>query len=227
MGTGGRVIPSSLLLPPPLVCGIKHSIKDGKPDEEKEVIPIAGNLADWGGGSLDHVATRLKTSESHADSQKEGLRLVLKGGRYPLTGPPSGRESQRAILELICDRGRDGTEGEWTPSDQYEGAAATQQPFSFLSRRDDHDKEGDKEGDGEDGGDGKTPPPAPPTSEEKQLKKDDAALVWNSFKNEDLNGELGRVLRLTWYTKYACEDRADDPDEPSKHWGFFTWLVVM
>ena len=36
------------------------------------------------------------------------------------------------------------------------------------------------------------------------------------------------VLRLTWTTKYACENAASEPSEKSStHWGFFTWIFVM
>lgn len=42
-----------------------------------------------------------------------------------------------------------------------------------------------------------------------------------------------KVLRLDWRTKYACESYEEDDDEGSekdsdgKHWGFFTWFIVM
>lgn len=44
------------------------------------------------------------------------------------------------------------------------------------------------------------------------------------------------ILRLDWYTKYACEDAPkgkddDDTDDEGKAksagWGFFTWFIVM
>ena len=36
------------------------------------------------------------------------------------------------------------------------------------------------------------------------------------------------VLRLTWITKYACENVTSEPGEKTgTHWGFFTWIFVM
>ena len=36
------------------------------------------------------------------------------------------------------------------------------------------------------------------------------------------------VLRLKWRTKYACEDSKRELDhEREKHWGFFTWFILM
>lgn len=77
------------------------------------MIPIAGDLKDGGGGNLDAQWTRLSTSPSHADSEKEGLRVELNGGVY-------NKRKQTAIIELICDKERTGLEGEIDPEDQYE-----------------------------------------------------------------------------------------------------------
>ncbi len=171
-------------------------------------MPIAGNLHDSGGKDLDPVATRLSTAESNSDSQKEGLRLVFKGGAYPLA---KRKTEQRAIIELLCDPEREGTEGEWPGEFEYERATnasmgAQEGPFRLLSARD-----------------GDADEPHEPT-EETQLKKTEGpALVWNGYQEE--NGV--KVLRLTWHTKYACESYANNPDEASQHWGFFTWLVIL
>ena len=77
-----------------LVCAIQH-----KDDEEEVfgVIPIAGTYATGTGKSTDPKYTRLKTSSSHADSEKEGLRLEIGGGKY-------GTRQQRAIIEFICTK---------------------------------------------------------------------------------------------------------------------------
>lgn len=76
-----------------------------------ETIPIAGDLKNvQGGGDLDPKYTRLKTSDSSADAQKEGVRIVLNGGSY-------GGVQQRAIVEMVCDRQKTGLEGEWDPKD--------------------------------------------------------------------------------------------------------------
>ncbi|WKT38499.1 hypothetical protein QSH57_000317 [Fusarium oxysporum f. sp. vasinfectum] len=188
------------------VCGITHLLKSGEKetDEITNVIAIAGNLENVGGSRFDATPTRLKTSDSTSDKDKEGVRLVLTGGRDPLKGDIK-KTDQKAIIEFLCDPKKEGTEGEWVTSDQYE-------------KRADDDK---KEGDGDDKDDGES-------MIEHQLKHDNASLIWNSFDVE----EKARVLRLTWYTKYACEKSEDnggsgDDDSSSSHWGFFTWFIII
>jgi len=46
---------------------------------------------------LDPQYTRLKTSSSHADSQLEGIRMELKGGKYV-------KKKQKAVIEFLCSR---------------------------------------------------------------------------------------------------------------------------
>lgn len=102
------------------VCAIEHTINEA---DDKDiitgVIPIAGDLKDGGGGNLDAQWTRLSTSPSHADSEKEGLRVELNGGVY-------NKRKQTAIVELICDKERTGLEGEIEPEDQYESRGEDQ-----------------------------------------------------------------------------------------------------
>lgn len=57
---------------------------NGPSDQISSVVAIAGGLEMVGGSQFDYTLTRLKTSESNADSQKEGVRVVLKGGKHPL-----------------------------------------------------------------------------------------------------------------------------------------------
>ena len=60
---------------------------------------------------------RLKTSTSHEDSTKEGLRVKMGGGwRKPETGK---KRSQEAIIEFICDKSRTGLENLYDPEDKY------------------------------------------------------------------------------------------------------------
>ena len=73
-----------------------------------DVIPIAGEFSHNTGGALDPKWTRLKTSASNADREKEGLRLEMNGGSFE-------KKKQKAIVEFICqpdlkdeDRRRDG-----------------------------------------------------------------------------------------------------------------------
>ena len=180
-------------------------------DTVTEVIAIAGSLEDKGGTSFEFDVTRLSTSDSNSDSKKEGLRLVLKGGKHPLDGPQKERREQKAVIEFLCDPNKEGTEGEWKSEDEYDKE-------SILRRE-------EKEGDGEDG--------KGESGVEHQLKKDDAALIWESYTAE---GDAD-ILRMTWHTKYACEKRDGGGDgggapsggegDVSSHWGFFTWFVLM
>lgn len=188
------------------VCGIKRGIKT-ESDEVIDVISIAGELQDHGGTAFNSKVTRLKTSDSTSDAQKEGLRIVLSGGRHPQVS--SGRE-QRAILEMLCDRDKTGKEGEWNPKDdKYEQVPAeTGEDDDTAGQR--------KRADGEDG-DGKS---------EHQLLKENAALIFDSYGPMADDGNVD-ALRLTWYTKYACEGLPADEYPQSEHWGFFTWLVIL
>ncbi|KAK2596730.1 type II membrane protein [Conoideocrella luteorostrata] len=183
------------------VCAIQRMIKDDS-DLIDKVVAIAGSLENVGGSPFEYEATRLNGSDSNSDSQKQGLRLVLKGGKHPLDGAVKDRREQKAIVEFLCDEKKEGTEGEWESEDKY-------------SKRDDK-----KDDDGND----KSFP-------ERQLKKDDSALLWESYGREkDVD-----VLRLTWHTKYACENKRDGNDDNNKgdggdsstHWGFFTWFVII
>ncbi|PHH65793.1 hypothetical protein CDD81_1520 [Ophiocordyceps australis] len=192
------------------VCAISRFLQ-GETDVVEQVVAIAGALENVGGSQFEYDATRLKTSDSNSDSQKEGLRLVLKGGKHPLDGPVNERREQRAVVEFLCDPNRTGDEGEWEAEDEYDKNAK-------LRARADGDDDGDKN-DGQDR-----------SALEHQLKKDNAALLWESFEDE----KDAKVLRLTWHTKYACEKREDGGDSDDKgdgstssHWGFFTWFVVI
>lgn len=192
------------------VCAITRLIRDDVNMVEK-IVAIAGSLENVGGSQFDFDVTRLKASDSHSDAQKEGLRLILKGGKHPLDGIPSERREQRAIIEFLCDKNKNGDEGEWETDDKYEKMDARR-------RTDEHDGKGN---DGDNGNSNSTI--------EHQLRKKDAALLWESYENEK---DIG-VLRLTWRTKFACETKdgskptAPDDGSSSSHWGFFTWFVII
>ncbi|KAG6034017.1 hypothetical protein E4U41_006712, partial [Claviceps citrina] len=196
------------------VCAIQRLIQ-GDTDVVETVTAISGALEKVGGSQFEYEATRLNGSDSNSDAHKEGLRLVLKGGKHPLDAPVKERRDQKAIVEFLCDA-KEGTEGEWEDSeDKYSQEK--------LRRRDDKRDDG-KKGDDDNGQDKSFP--------EHQLKKEDAALIWESYGPE----KDADVLRLTWHTKYACEKRdgngddknkGDDGGDASTHWGFFTWFVVL
>ncbi|KAL7931678.1 autophagy-related protein 27 [Trichoderma chlorosporum] len=206
------------------VCAITRFLKDDQ-DSVTKVVAIAGGLENAGGSQFDYEVTRLKNSDSNSDSQKEGLRLVLKGGKHPLTGPVSERKSQKAVIEFLCDPEKEGTEGEWASEDEYEKAPATRRRAEDDKgdKKEDDNKGGD-DGDKEDGGN-------QDSAIEHQLKNDNAALIWEDYAK----GNDGDVLRLTWHTKYACEKRDGDkdkgderePGDSSASWGFFTWFVII
>ena len=62
-------------------------------------IPIAGADA-LGGGHFDPQWTRLKTSDSQSDRDKEGMRLKMGGGSY--LSDLKVRD-QKAVVEFLCD----------------------------------------------------------------------------------------------------------------------------
>lgn len=171
-----------------------------------KVVAIAGSLENVGGSDFQYEATRFKGSDSHDDSQKEGLRLVMTGGKHPLNGPVKERTAQKAVIEFHCDPERTGLEGEWESEDRYDGDDKVR-------------REEDEEG-GDDGTE---------SGVEHQLKTDNSSLIWESYGYDEERS--ADILRMTWYTKYACEklDDGDDDDggNSSSHWGFFTWLFFM
>merc|ERR1712000_678909 len=149
-------------------------------------------------------------------SKKEGVRLVLKGGKHPMSGPIKQRRPQEAVIEFLCDKEKTGLENEWRSEDRYDGDDGKK---DGKAKRDDK-KDGDENNDDDDGTE---------SGVEHQLKKEGAALVWEGYSvNEKKDAD---VLRLTWYTKHACESREDSGDDGdsdnSSHRGFFTWMVII
>ncbi len=102
------------------VCGIERVIsKDDGNDIFVHATAIAGELKDYGGDYINAKWQRLKTSNSHTDSEKEGLRLTINGGFYK---DPETRKNrpQKAVIEFICDKTREGNENLWDPEDKYD-----------------------------------------------------------------------------------------------------------
>ena len=82
------------------VCAIERILNQADDTSTiAHVRPIAGNFDH--GRPIDAAITRLKTSASHDDSKKEGLRVVLHGGQYPQS--KNGRK-QKAVIEFLCDK---------------------------------------------------------------------------------------------------------------------------
>ena len=98
-----------------IVCAIKRLVKEDS-DIFEEAIPIAGDLRGNGGKDMNAKWARLKTSSSHADSEKEGLRLEMNGGFH---NTESGKRAQKAIVEFICDKDRTGLETLSDPEDKH------------------------------------------------------------------------------------------------------------
>ncbi|MCJ1303471.1 hypothetical protein MMC08_006281, partial [Hypocenomyce scalaris] len=104
------------------VCGIKRVFDPGESTTSITVIPIAGSYPHDSGRTLDPKWTRLKTSSSHADSEKEGIRLEMHGGMFPLH---DGRK-QKAVIEFLCDTSRE-------DEDEKNGHGKGKGGLSFLS----------------------------------------------------------------------------------------------
>lgn len=100
------------------MCAIERDInKETGIEIIGEIIPIAGELKEKGGGDLDGKWERLATDGSNTDSEKEGLRLTMNGGWMTVD---KKKRPQKAIVEFICDKTLDGTENLYDPEDKYE-----------------------------------------------------------------------------------------------------------
>ncbi|CAD6592130.1 MAG: hypothetical protein ASARMPRED_006042 [Alectoria sarmentosa] len=152
-----------------------------------DTIPIAGEFSHSFGGALDPKWTRMKSSASNADKEKEGVRLEMNGGK------DSDGQKQKAIVEFLCD----------TSTIDYRRR--------YLLAAEDEE---DDNGTGEDG-------------DKKWEEVNDEH--GGKLKLVSWNVEEGtKVLRLDWTTKYGCEDLKDDgTTSSSRHWGFFTWFIIM
>lgn len=100
------------------VCAIKQRIKEDGEEDFIEAVPIAGELKAQGGGHMNAKFARLKTSSSHSDSEKEGVRIEMNGGFRTFE---SGRKrDQKAIVEFVCDKTRTGLENLYDPKEKYD-----------------------------------------------------------------------------------------------------------
>ncbi|KAK5128779.1 hypothetical protein LTR85_000112 [Meristemomyces frigidus] len=190
------------------VCGIERIYNQADDSSTIErVIPIAGEFTTSHGRAMDPEVTRLKDSASNSDSELEGLRAELHGGKWPET---SSGKLQKAIIEFHCDRDLTGNEGF---EDDAERMLDINSYGNLTRRADDEDDEDD--GDDE-------APELPDLDKGKSLQ-------FVSYK-PDSDG-VG-VLRLNWKTKYACESAYDDPSSgggsnKTAHWGGFTWFLIV
>ncbi len=195
----------------------KHDKDDGNIES---VIAIAGQF-EHDGRYLDPKLTRLKTSSSNADSQKEGLRVELHGGQYPFK---KGGRKQRAIIEFLCDRDRTGLEGLVDDKGKAKEETTSVSPISLdKSRTFEEDDDGKDEDDG-----GDDPPPDNDDNDGDEDDNNKKSLRYISYPGPSDDTEED-TLRLEWRTKYACEGimNEDGGKTSSGHWGFFTWFIIM
>lgn len=221
------------------ICAIERELNDdGAMESQKRekqhgpdgtiigVIPIAGEFIHHHGGRMDPKWTRLKTSSSNSDSEKEGLRLELHGGRYPFS-ERHGRK-QKAIIEFICDHDRTGLEGLGGDSGKAD-AAGSSLPWASSNKAvtfDDDDDDDDDDNDDDD--DGGTPPEDDDDDDNDKEDDDGKSLRFIRYEPTDEDAHED-TLRLEWRTKYACEGIRDEEGEKkgTRHWGFFTWFIIM
>lgn len=202
------------------VCGMRENI-DLSQEGNSTITPIdiAGTYKSYNGREIEAKFELLRNSKSNSDSGREGLRTILHGGRLPFDDKKTGID-QRAIIEFVCDKERDGLEG-----DEKDGGKSGS------------DKEGDKK-DGDKKDDKKDDKKNDKKEEEKKIssreegskdscEESDASLRFCGYEVEKLEKDKkARTLRLEWRTKYACEDApAERP--ASSHWGFFGWFFIM
>lgn len=189
------------------VCGIERIYNQADDSSTIErVIPIAGEFSTSHGRAMDPEVTRLRDSASNSDSELEGLRAELHGGKWPET---SSGKLQKAIIEFHCDPELTGNEGFEEDAEMMLDINS----YGNLTRRAEDDEDDDEDDE---------VPELPDLDKGKSLQ-------FVSYK-PDSDG-VG-VLRLNWKTKYACEGAYDDPStgggsNKSAHWGFFTWFIIV
>ncbi|KAK6593618.1 hypothetical protein H4I95_11407 [Botrytis cinerea] len=127
---------------------------------------------------------------------------IVKKGFYECPGGTRGKikRPQKAIVEFICDANRTGLENLWVPPEP-------------KNKQKDEEKLKEREKEGND-------------DEVIGVPGNDSSL---QFVRLDKDKGDADILRLTWRTKYACEDgpKDDGDDKKSSHWGFFTWFIIV
>jgi len=118
------------------ICGIEYiqSIYDNS-SSIAQIVPIAGDYHLKTGQPLDSEVFRMKNSGSNVDSEKEGVRVELSGGRQPLDR--KGKR-QKAIIEYLCDRTTDGKDTEM--DDRPEDPDSEKEDGKLRRRADDDEK---------------------------------------------------------------------------------------
>ena len=182
------------------VCGVEEAYHlTDRTHFTVKVQPIAGEFtATHGRGrALDPQWTRLKGSASNEDTEKEGLRLELHGGKYPET---KDGKAHKAIIEFICDPELTGNEGFEDPKEKR-----------LVSRAEGGEGEGDS---------GEDEITLPDLDKGKSIK-------FVSFKNEgEDQTKVLRLNWKTKYACEGTQ-AAPPPPKKTSSWGFFTWFLIM
>ena len=115
-----------------------------------------------------------------------------------LRGGTYNEQNQQAIIDMQCDPERTGNEK--SPIKKGKGDEGEK------SEADENDSDGDDD------------------DEENSLR-------FVSYLVEPDDSKV-KTLRLDWKTKYACPSYEDDDEgsgkgSNSKHWGFFTWFIIL
>ncbi|KAK5126856.1 hypothetical protein LTR08_004573 [Meristemomyces frigidus] len=186
------------------VCGIERIYNEADNSSTIErVISVAGEYATRNGRSMDPEVTRLKGSASHADSDQEGLRVELHGGKWPETRDGS---LQKAIIEFRCDKDLTGNEGF-----EEEDKVLDVNSYGQMARRasDDEDDDG---------------PSLPDLDKGKSLQ-------FNSYKPDtDDIGVLRLTWKTKFACEGVANDPKGDGKKnksPNSHWGIFTWFIII
>ncbi|KAL4934418.1 autophagy-related protein 27 [Aspergillus undulatus] len=180
------------------ICGFQYTYTSDDNGEKSIAFPIVG-FDHLGGGEKDAEIKRLKED----DSEKEGLRVKMSGGEYPVEGEKK-KKSAGAVIEFLCDLDRSGLEG-----------LVDEDPKRLLRAT-----EGGENGGGEGDGEGDSEDKAPFNNGTNPNR----SLQFKSFGKAD---DDTYVLRLDWKTRYACDNYLRDSGSSSNHWGFLTWLIVI
>lgn len=182
------------------VCGVEQTyhLADGTNSTDR-VIPIAGEYTTTFGPSLDPHYERLKGGSSHEDAEREGIRITLNGGRYPIK--ERNGVKQKAIIEFVCNRDVSGNEGF---EDNEEGES--------LVRR---GAEDDDDDDGE--------PKLPDLDTGKNLH-----LVSQKIEDdvEVLRLRWDTKFACEGVADEEPED-GGKKKKTTSGWGFFTWFIIM
>ncbi|EMC92192.1 hypothetical protein BAUCODRAFT_38217 [Baudoinia panamericana UAMH 10762] len=138
---------------------------------------------------------------------KESSNADQEGLRIELHGGKYIGQTHKAIIELHCNRNKTGNEC----CDGSDNATDIARYGGMNLFADDSDDDGDYQD-----------PVLPDLDKGKSIQ-------FVSFKEEK---DDIKVLRLTWQTKYACEDAADlpsDGDGGKKRGGlgFFSWFIII